>query len=266
MTARELEILKEWFARYTESFFSDIPEEQQFISLKVVHTLEVCRNIVRIAKEEGLGEQAVFLAEAIGLLHDIGRFPQFAEYKTFRDSISVNHGMLGSEILGKTAIMDRIGARERELLIRCVQFHNTFLIPETGDPELTFFIKLIRDADKLDIWRVFLEEYEKGESSKAFEIGPGLPHTPDFSEEVIRTIEGRCPASLSSLKTMNDLKLMQLSWVFDLNFRLSFAAVIERRYIERIAAGLPDSDSIKRATGLVANFARERLSLPPVVL
>ena len=41
-------------------------------------------------------EESIIL---IGLLHDIARFEQYTKYKTFRDSISIDHGDLGVEIL-----------------------------------------------------------------------------------------------------------------------------------------------------------------------
>ena len=34
-----------------------------------------------------------------GLLHDVGRFPQYSMYGTFFDSASVDHGCLGAEII-----------------------------------------------------------------------------------------------------------------------------------------------------------------------
>ena len=39
------------------------------------------------------------LAAYCGLLHDIGRFEQLKRYNTFVDSKSIDHGLLGYEIL-----------------------------------------------------------------------------------------------------------------------------------------------------------------------
>ena len=47
----------------------------------------------------GLTRPGGTVAEAIALFHDVGRFPQYARYKTFRDSISTNHAALGASVL-----------------------------------------------------------------------------------------------------------------------------------------------------------------------
>jgi hypothetical protein len=90
----DLILLKKWFSDYCSSFYSPDIEDQKNISLKEHHTERVCENIVEISKRLSLDGHSTMLAEAIALFHDIGRFPQYARYKTFRDSVSVNHGLL----------------------------------------------------------------------------------------------------------------------------------------------------------------------------
>ena len=46
---------------------------------------------------------------------------------------------------------------------------------------------------------------------------------------------------MTDLKTLNDFKLLQLGWVYDLNFRRTFQIVRERRYLEKIRQVLPQS-------------------------
>lgn len=266
MTLSQISFFKEWFAGYTKSFYSQDPGEQQFISLKVDHTYEVCKNIVAIAREQSLGSHQVILAEAIGLFHDVGRFPQFAKYKTFKDSISVNHGKLGAEILGNLKILDDLGERERELILNSVKFHNTFTVPDLQDREVILFLKMIRDADKLDIWRVFLELAEAEGKSKESQAAHGLPDSPGYSEAVMETIRNGRTVSLSLLKSINDFRLMELSWVYDLNFRTSMRMLIERDYIPKIARSLPNTPEVNTITKLVDDFARRRLKSDSVLI
>ncbi len=93
----ELNGLKRWFTGYCGSFYSLNGEDQQNISIKEEHTRNVCGNIVQIAQGLSLDGTGIALAEAIALYHDIGRFPQYQKFKTFKDSISVNHAALGAE-------------------------------------------------------------------------------------------------------------------------------------------------------------------------
>jgi hypothetical protein len=41
-----------------------------------------------------------------------------------------------------------------------------------------------------------------------------------------------------------DVKIMQMSWVFDLNFKASVGYVLEKRYLEKIYESMSKSDRI----------------------
>lgn len=259
MQRGDLEFFKTWFSDYTKSYLSREKEKPQFITLKIDHTAEVCKNMAAIAEEEAIGPEKKIIAEAIALFHDIGRFPQFERYRTFRDSISVNHGKLGSEVLEARGMLERLSETERQLILSSVRFHNTFTMPELENPDLTFFLKMIRDADKLDIWRIFLDLYEKGATGMAAEAGQDFPEKPEVSEEVIAKIQGRQLVPISALKTMNDYRIMQLSWFYDLNFRSSFKLAAERDYIRRIKAFLPGTEKVTGILESVCNFIRYKI-------
>jgi len=114
-TAR-LTALRKWFSRFARSFYSSNEEDRKNISLKIRHTYKVCRNITEIAGEERPGQTILLLAEAIALLHDVGRFPQYAQYKTFNDRISVNHAELGARIITREGLLKEFPPDEQELL------------------------------------------------------------------------------------------------------------------------------------------------------
>ena len=52
---------------------------------------------------------------------------------------------------------------------------------------------------------------------------------------------------MQDLKTLNDFKLLQIGWVYDLNFVPSFQTVQNRKYIEKLEETLPQSKEIKEA-------------------
>ena len=64
------------------------------------------------------------LAEAIALLHDIGRFMQYRKYRTFFDRISENHARLGIRELVRTLALSCLESQDRRILTRAVSFHN----------------------------------------------------------------------------------------------------------------------------------------------
>jgi hypothetical protein len=67
---------KLWFSRYCKSFFSDNEDERGNFALKEQHSLNVSANMLSIAQALLQNSNKVLIAEALGLLHDIGRFPQ----------------------------------------------------------------------------------------------------------------------------------------------------------------------------------------------
>jgi hypothetical protein len=260
MTKEDLDEFKNWFSLYYESFQSPIVAFQKNITLKAEHTSNVCRIITRIATEESLTHNDIMLAEAAALFHDIGRFPQYARYGTFRDAVSLNHGRLGADVLAQEAVLRNLSEEEQNLIMDSVRFHNAFAVPHLPSPKAIFFIQLVRDADKLDIWRIFLEFFESGDCRWLSEIGLILPDIPGYSEEVLLCLMQKRPVSLASLKTVNDLKLMQLSWIFDLNFKASFNLLIERDYIAGLTSFLPRTEEIKNVSSLLQGYATRKIT------
>ena len=262
MNRNDLNFFKTWFSDYVKTFYSEGEEDRRNIALKELHTHKVCRDIVRIGRELNFDQNNIMLAETIGLFHDIGRFPQYAEYKSFRDADSVNHGALGAKVLLDQRVLRAIPEDERDMIIQAVKFHNSFSIPELRSTDHTghiLFLRLIRDADKLDIWRVFIEYYESPPKDRASAVGLGLPDTPSYSAEVLSCVLEQRIATLSSLRTLNDFKLLQLSWVYDLNFEPSIRLLSERGYIGRIIATLPQTEEILRASAFPEGYVQGRL-------
>ncbi|HEU0264394.1 MAG TPA: HD domain-containing protein, partial [Geobacterales bacterium] len=148
-----------WFDRYRRSFVVASAAEQRNLDLKADHTCRVQENMGVLVEELGIAEPMARLARLIALFHDVGRFPQYCRYKTFKDSESENHGALGARVLVEEGVLSKLSERERSLVIRGVTLHNVFALPAGLDGESLLLLQLIRDADKLDIWRVFIEYY-----------------------------------------------------------------------------------------------------------
>lgn len=258
MTPADLSRFRSWFAAYTRTFFLADREGQKNIDLKIEHTSRVCSLIVRIA--EGLDSQAVLLAETAALFHDVGRFPQFHQYRTFRDSLSVNHGRLGADLLRQERVLDRLSEEEQAAIVTAVQFHNAFAVPELDSAEQLRLLRMVRDADKLDIWRIFLGLFEGDAADIPSEAGLGLPDGPECAAEVLQAIEQRHTASMVHLRTLNDFKLMLMSWGYDLNFLTSARLLHEQNYINRLAALLPATEEIEKVRSSLQRYVNERVA------
>lgn len=260
MDQNELSHLKTWFSDYCASFSMPNQEDQRNLTLKQVHTGRVCENMLSIVRELGLSQRETFLAEVIALFHDVGRFPQYFEYKTFRDSTSVNHAARGIKVLLDNHVLKNIPRNEQKMITDAIAFHNVFTLPAGLDEVTARFSKLIRDADKLDIWRVFTEFYSLPAKDRWSAAGLGLPDSPGYSPGILDHFHRREMFLLSKLRNLNDFKLLQLIWVFDLSFKPSFRLLKERGYLDSIAAALPQTVEITRAVDVVREFVDENLA------
>src|SRR5512135_272677 len=146
----QLDSLHTWFDSYVQTY-NDIDEEGfRNILLKVEHTRKVCGIMALLAEGEGLSREESRIAEATALLHDVGRFPQFRRWRTFRDSDSDNHARLGIEVIREQGLLEEFPTAERTLIEEAVRFHNLLALPLRYNSPTSLYIRLIRDADKLD--------------------------------------------------------------------------------------------------------------------
>ena len=178
MNTSQLDALFSWFDRYVEPFLATDEEGEKNIRLKIVHTRKVCEVMELLAEGEQLSENDARLASATALLHDAGRFPQYRRWRTFRDSDSDNHARLGIEVLQEERVLDQLPKSEHLLIEEAIRFHNLLALPLNFSSPTALYIRLIRDADKLDIWRVFIGYYESTDEEKPEAISLGLKDVP----------------------------------------------------------------------------------------
>ncbi len=254
MNTKDLIHLKAWFADYVSGFYTDDPDDDRPITLKEKHTTRVCQDITMLGRELKLSAQDMLLAETMALFHDIGRFKQYAAYRTFNDRASENHAILGLQQLTSRSVLAALTREEKRLVIRAIEYHNAIALPENENGKTLFFMRLLRDADKLDIWRVFVDYYQERDKKLNATVELGLPDNPTYSQKIIEPFHKRQTARMEDLKTLNDFKLLQISWVFDLNLIPSFQAVQRRKYIARIAKTLPQTIEITEAVKQAYNY------------
>ncbi|WP_319525314.1 HD domain-containing protein [uncultured Desulfosarcina sp.] len=250
MQNNHLAELQSWFNAYTRSFLTGDPKKDSAHQLKIDHTARVCENIRLLATSIGLPENQVRIAEAVALLHDVGRFEQYKRYGTFNDRKSVNHAALGVEIMKKTGVLAGLSDDEQKQIVDAVRFHNAPSLPSGKPSEELLFLRLIRDADKLDIWKVFADYY-RFDNEPETAIVQHLPDQPTWAPSIIEDIANRRMARFSHMETLNDFKLLQLSWVFDLNFPETFVQAKQRGDLAVIAGTLPDAPDLRHAVGVV---------------
>jgi hypothetical protein len=264
MKQEQVERFRLWFEDYTSRFLGDDEYVNIHIRLKQDHTKKTCEEILYLADQLALEESQKYVAEVIALFHDIGRFPQFAKYRTYKDVRSVDHSRLGVEVLAQEGILGCLRREEKQWVETAVGHHGCKLLPSDLRGQALLFAKLIRDADKLDIYRIVLTNYRSYHHEPAkFSFEVELPDEPGYSPAVLDAVMNATLVNYEDLRTMNDMKLCQLGWVYDMNFAASLERLKQRGYVEELFSLLPRTPEIARVADQVrAYLAAKRGNTP----
>ena len=181
------EHIKKTFQEYTDRYDSTNPK----IKLKIDHTYRVADLCEQIAQSLELSAAEVDLAWLSGMLHDVGRFEQLRRYNTFSDAQFVDHARFAVELLYDDGLIaDYVpkisttelvadartwrsmgGANESptaqsediplsdilQTLRIAIGEHSAYRIQKGLDERTRMFCQILRDADKVDIFRVICD-------------------------------------------------------------------------------------------------------------
>lgn len=249
-----LEDLKAKFLEYTRQFHSNDCFVQKHFNVKKEHTFRVCENIVDIGRKIGLENEDIKLAELIALFHDIGRFEQYRKYQTFSDAESENHSDLGIHAINKNNIFEGIDENTRNFVFQVIRHHNIPYLPAGLNKKLEMFSKLIRDADKLDIYKVIID-YDLENPM----INNALSDKYLISDEIYSAFVKRHIVELENARSGFDYFLLRISWIFDINFQPTFNSLNQRKYIGQLFKRIPGSYRLCSIQDIVKEYFMERI-------
>ena len=233
---------KKYFKEYVSNYDINVPR----INIKFIHTCNVAENARKIANMLGLSEEEQDLAELIGLLHDIGRFEQVRIYNTFFDKISVDHAEKGVEVLFKDNIIRNFinDTSYDEIILKAVRNHNKLEI-ESGlsDKEL-LHVKIIRDADNLDIFKVFTEQ----KIEDCVILGSQDISKEKLTPEFLDKFKEERLLAYSDAKSDMDFMVVCFAHLYGLNFKETLILLKENDYINKIVKRLNCQDEYTRQT------------------
>lgn len=210
------------------------------INLKFTHTFRVCANCEEIAKGLNLSDVDIDFAWLLGLLHDVGRFEQIRRFGTFNDAVSIDHAHLGADLLfSEGLIWEFIAPIEEQpatimeellLLERAIRLHNIYRLPYNLTAREKFFCDLIRDADKLDIFRVNVEV----PLTEIYQVSEEELFQTEVSEAVMESMR-ECHATLRNLKsTAADHIVGHISLAYELIYPVSIQILKKQGYFAKL--------------------------------
>lgn len=250
----DLEKAKSEFLKYTEGF--DLDNEN--IRRKKYHSLRVMAVAERIAKYLNLSEEQIEVASLIGLLHDIARFEQYTQFKTFNDLLSFDHGDYALKILDRD-MRKYVEFSEYDSLVKvAIRNHNKYEIENGLSEKELLFSKIIRDADKIDIFYEAVEMFWNGLENQV--------NSTEISENV--EIQFKNQTQIKREKNNNtqnvDGIIGVIAFIYDINFSESFKILKERDFINKILDRFDfkdkkTKDKVKEIRELAYKYINEKI-------
>lgn len=229
--APRLEALQRLYDDYVDTFRVD-GELPPMMRLKREHTAFVVANARDIASGEGFDGRTSLAAEAAALLHDTGRYEQLRRYNTFRDSDSVDHAVFSHDIVKEKGWLDSWPRNESEAILAAVLYHNRRDLPD-GLDRFTFDLsRTVRDADKLDIFRVLERQVATTDWRHDSAAFWNLPVSAPPNPAVVDAIRARRPVEYQNIRSLADFVLIQVGWMIcGLNYATSRRLCAERGHL-----------------------------------
>ncbi len=222
------------FIKAQESFKEYIEEYDlgnNSIKLKIKHTYEVVKKSEYIANGLRLNKENIELAKIIALLHDIGRFEQIKEFGEFNDK-KIEHAEFGVKVLFDNGLIRNFINEDKydSIIYKAIYNHNKYKIKKNLNEKELLHCRIIRDADKLDNFRV--KEKDKIEDMFPKIYNENTINYETVSEKVYEDfIQHKC-IKLEDRKTIIDYWVCVIAFIFDLNFNISLQYVKENNYID----------------------------------
>lgn len=250
----DLEQAQKAFKEYVQKYN---PEDEK-IKIKIAHIQRVAQNSKRIAENLKLSQEDVELAELIGLLHDIGRFEQVRLYHTFVDKDSINHGEYGAKILFEDGLIRKFINDDKfdEIIKIAIINHNKADIDEGLTEREILHSKIIRDADKTDIFSVLISGDKKAIWEKADLSDDKI------SDEIYREFVEEKRINYKERKTSADILVSHFCYAYDLNFPETKQIIKENKYIDKLYQRFifKDDETAKRFD-IIYKLAKEYIEI-----
>ena len=230
-------------------FVMNYDMNEEMIAYKFNHTYRTVHQAEEIARSLNLNEEDKELATIIALLHDIARFRQWKEYKTFTDAKSFDHGDEGVKILFEEGEIEKynIDKKYYDIIKTAIRLHNKLDIneEELSAKEL-LHTKIIRDADKIDIIYSF-------STQRLLEI---KSDDSPISKNVIESIKNHKLVNKLDVNNINDKIILILALTYELNFKYSLKKIYEEKYYSKMIESFHNKEIFEPYIDEINNYIK----------
>lgn len=217
------------FREYVAAYNPEDPK----IRLKIDHSYRVAGLCRKIAASVGADEELAWLC---GMLHDIGRFEQVRRFHTFVDAASIDHAELSHALLFTDGLLEcfspDLNEAERKLLEKAIAYHSLYRLPADLMKEEQIFCQILRDADKIDIFRVNCDTPPE----QIYNVSAEELRTAAVTDAVKQCFLRRTAVRRDLRRTAIDYLVGHICLVFELVYPVSRQLAKEQGYLEQMLA------------------------------
>ena len=232
-----------------DNYFELFDKNDYDTKYKYIHSYRVKDISNCIARGLNLSEEDILLATVIGLLHDIGRFKQLEMFSNYND-INIDHADLGVETLFENNFIEKfkIDRKYYEIIKFAIKNHNKLDIEKTDDDKKLLHAKIIRDADKIDILKAYsiYKDYNLKEEDNY------------ISEKVNQLFYNKELIKKEFLKNKNDFIVLNLSYVYDINFEFSLKMIKEEKILYKLYNEIKNKKIFQPYFETIIKYLKER--------
>jgi len=207
----------EVFDDYIKNYDTNIGE----IKYKYDHTYRVVEYAKIICENEKFSDNDKELTLICALLHDVARFEEWSKYNSWN---KIDHGDLGVELLKQNNFMNKFTSdiKEQNIILNVVKYHNKFEIPDYLSEKEKMILKVVRDADKIDIMMTQTNKrnFEKECNDNWKDIEKVY-----INDEIINNVINEELVNNNLVNNTAILLIKQLTFLYDINYRSSFKII-----------------------------------------
>jgi len=230
------------FEEFFQSLIIDFPESQHQYEDIRGHSLRVVSNSNMLADVLLQTEEERKIAVINAMFHDFGKASLLS--KDIEPLvIQREHATASTKIIQQMDFFQSLSAEVQLIILRAVECHNLIRLPKLDNDQQILFAKILRDADKLDVFDASFRYFKERYSIQPL-VTRELNNSIEISDRILKNIWAGKPAAYEDMKSLNDYKLLLISMVYDLNFKYTFRVMSEKQYIQKIYETLPKRDHI----------------------
>lgn len=217
---------------------------------KYYHSIRVMDLSRLIAKYANFNDNDAEIAAIVGLLHDYARFKQWTEYKTYSDINSIDHGDLAVQMLFDNNEISNYSLNKDNYdeIYDAIKYHNKKNIPDNLSEHNKLLCKVVRDADKLDIFYLLsINKFLFAEDDN------------EITQQINDAFYKEVSIDRKLVTNSSDDIILSLAMVFDLNFKYSFEYLYNTNLIWKMYDNIKNKEKFKKYFDYVDKYIQGRM-------